>query len=163
MQKITPCLWFEKNNAEEAMQFYTSVFPDSKIVSIERYPEGYTEGPLAGMSGKVITGIFELFGQQFMCLDGGPLWSFTGAISFQVECDSQEELEKYWAAISADPASEQCGWCKDKFGLSWQIVPKRLGELLQDPDKAKAKRVMDAMMEMKKIDLPTLEKAAAGE
>jgi predicted 3-demethylubiquinone-9 3-methyltransferase (glyoxalase superfamily) len=160
MQKITPCLWFEKNNAEEAMNFYTSVFKNSRIVSLKRYPEGVTEGPMAGMGGKVLTGIFELEGQSFMALDGGPVFSFTGAISFQVECADQEEVDRYWNSLSADPASEQCGWLKDKFGISWQITPKRLGELLSDPDAAKADRVLQAMLKMKKIDIAALEAAA---
>lgn len=161
MQPITPCLWFEHNNAEEAMQFYTSIFKNSRIVSIMRYPAG-GEGPMAGMDGKVLTGIFEIEGQRFMCLDGGPLWSFTGAISFQVECDSQEELDRYWSSLSAVPEAEQCGWLKDKYGLSWQIVPRRLGELLMDPDAAKSGRVLKAMLNMKKIDLAAIEKAAQG-
>lgn len=162
MQKITPCLWFEKNNAEEAMQFYTSIGKNSKIVSITRYPEGATEGPMAGMGGKVLTGIFELEGQRFMCLDGGPLWSFTGAISFQLECETQEEVDHYWSNLSATPEAEQCGWLKDKFGLSWQIIPKRLGELLTDPDKEKAGGVLQAMLKMKKIVIADLEAAAQG-
>ncbi len=141
------------------MNFYVSIFKNSKIVLIKRYPDGFTEGPLAGMSGKVLTGIFEIEGQQFMCLDGGPLWSFTGAISFQVECDSQEELDHYWKSLSADPASEQCGWLKDTYGISWQIVPRVLGEMLNDPDAAKAGRVMQAMLGMKKIDIAGLKTA----
>jgi predicted 3-demethylubiquinone-9 3-methyltransferase (glyoxalase superfamily) len=162
MQKITPCLWFEKNNAEEAMNFYTSIFKNSKIVLIQRYPEGVTEGPMAGMGGKVLTSIFEIEGQRFMCLDGGPLWTFNGSISFQVECEDQAEVDHYWGALSADPASEQCGWLKDKFGLSWQIIPKRLPELLADPDKEKSGRVLQAMLKMKKIDVGALEGAFNG-
>jgi predicted 3-demethylubiquinone-9 3-methyltransferase (glyoxalase superfamily) len=158
-QKIIPCLWFDKN-AEEAMNFYTSIFNDSKIVSITRYPEGYDEGPMKGMEGKVLTGIFELNGQQFMCLDGGPIFKFNEAISFQVSCENQEEVDELWEKLSAIPESEQCGWLKDKFGLSWQIIPKVLGELMSDPDKAKAKRVTDAMLKMKKIDVAGLEAAA---
>jgi predicted 3-demethylubiquinone-9 3-methyltransferase (glyoxalase superfamily) len=123
MQKITPFLWFEKNNAEEAMEFYTSVFKNSKIVSIKRYPEG-GKGPMEGFDGKVVTGVFELEGQQFMCLDGGPnVWSFSGATSFLVECKDQAEIDYYWEKLSSDPAAEQCGWLKDKFGVTWQIVP----------------------------------------
>ncbi len=159
-QKIIPCLWFDKN-AEEAMNFYTSIFKDSKIVSITKYPEGYAEGPMAGMEGKVLTGIFELNGQQFMCLDGGPIFKFSEAISLQITCEDQAEVDELWEKLSAVPESEQCGWVKDKFGLSWQIIPKRLGELMSDPDNAKAKRVTDAMLKMKKIDVATLEKAAA--
>ncbi len=161
MQKITPCLWFEHNNAEEAMEFYTSVFKKARIVSIERYPSGVTEGPLAGMDGKVLTGIFELEGQRFICLDGGPVFTFDKAgISFQVDCETQEEVDHYWNKLSAVPEAEQCGWLKDKFGIAWQIIPTALGRLLQDPDKAKAGRVMKAMLQMKKIDIAELERAA---
>lgn len=159
MQKIIPCLWFDKN-AEEAMNFYASIFKDSRIVSITRYPEGYNEGPMAGMAGKVLTGIFELQGQQFMCLDGGPIFKFNEAISFQVGCENQEEVDELWEKLSAVPEAEQCGWLKDKFGVSWQIIPKRLGELMSDPDQAKAQRVTDAMLKMKKIDVAELERAA---
>ncbi len=158
MQKIVPCLWFD-NNCEEAINFYMSVFKNSKIISIDRYPEGYTEGPLAGMDGKILTAIFELDGVRFMALDGGPLFKFTEATSFYFECQTQEEVDYYFEKLSAVPESAQCGWLKDKFGVSWQIIPKQLGELLNDPDKAKSKRVMDAMMEMKKIDIAELQKA----
>lgn len=159
MQKITPSLWFDKD-AEEAMNFYVSIFPNSVIVEIHRYPEGIQEGPMKGFDGKVLTGIFELDGQRFMALDGGPLFTFTEAISFQVECATQEEIDHYWSHLSAVPASEQCGWLKDKYGVSWQIVPKILGELLADPDKAKAGRVMQAMLKMKKLDIQILKEAA---
>lgn len=158
-QKIVPCLWFDKN-AEEAMNFYTSLFDDSRIVSITRYPEGYDEGPMAGMAGKVLTGIFELNGQRFMCLDGGPIFKFNEAVSFQVECEDQAELDGLWEKMSAVPEAEQCGWLKDRFGVSWQIIPKRMGELMSDPDPAKAKRATDAMLKMKKIDIAELERAA---
>jgi predicted 3-demethylubiquinone-9 3-methyltransferase (glyoxalase superfamily) len=158
IQKITPYLWFDKN-AEEAINFYTSIFKDSKIVSIQRYPEGYSEGPLAGMEGKVINAIFELEGQQFMALDGGPIFEFNGSISFLVDCDTQEEVDYYWDKLSAVPEAEQCGWLKDKFGVSWQIIPKLLGELLSDPDPQKSKRVLDAMLVMKKIDCAGLQQA----
>src|SRR3989344_4669664 len=163
-QKITPCLWFDKN-AEEAMNFYVEVFngspnkkAESKIIMIQRYPAG-GEGPIAGMDGKVLTGIFELEGQRFMCLDGGPIFSFTEATSFQVECQTQEEVDHFWSKLSAVPASEQCGWLKDKYGLSWQIIPKILGELLTDQDKEKAGRALQAMLQMKKIVIADLEKA----
>jgi predicted 3-demethylubiquinone-9 3-methyltransferase (glyoxalase superfamily) len=160
IQKITPFLWFENNNAEEAMNFYVSVFKNSKIVEISRYPEGMDVEHIKGMGGKVLTGVFELDGQRFMCLDGGPnVWSFSGAISFLVECENQEELDGYWSKLSAVPEAEQCGWCKDKYGLSWQIVPKGMGEMINNPDKEKAKRAMMAMMQMKKIDIATLENA----
>lgn len=161
MQKITPCLWFDKN-AEEAMNFYTSIFDDGKITLLKRYPDGPLEGPMKGMEGKVLTGIFELNGQQFMCLDGGPIFKFTEAISFQVECKDQKELDHYWEKLSAVPEAEQCGWLKDKFGLSWQIVPKEMGELLNDPDTAKAGRALQAMLQMKKIDLQALKDAFNG-
>lgn len=161
MQKITPCLWFDKN-AEEAMNYYVSVFKNSKIISIDRYPEGYTEGPLANMSGKVINGQFELDGQQFICLDGGPVFKLNESVSFSIDCADQEEVDYYWEKLSAVPESEQCGWCKDKFGLSWQVIPKRLGELLNDPDKEKARRVMDVMLEQHKIVVAELEAAANG-
>jgi len=161
MQKISPCLWFD-NNAEEAMNFYISVFKNAKIVSIDRYPEGYTEGPLAGMGGKVINGVFELEGQRFICLDGGPLFKFNESISFEVDVETQEELDRYWNQLSAVPESEQCGWLKDKFGISWQIIPRRLGELITDPDPEKAKRVMDKMLSQKKIVIAELEAAYNG-
>jgi len=168
MQKITPCLWFDKN-AEEAMEFYVSVYTGSpskkagsKIVSIKRYPDGPLEPPMQGMEGKVLTGIFELEGQSFMCLDGGPIFKFSEAISFQVECKDQEEVDYFWAKLSASPANEQCGWCKDKFGLSWQIIPKALGEMLQDKDPKKANAVLQAMLKMKKIEVAELQKAYNG-
>ncbi|MBX4195672.1 VOC family protein [Candidatus Parcubacteria bacterium] len=162
-QKITPFLWFDRN-AEEAMNFYVSVFPDSKIVSIKRYPEGIKEGPMAGFDGKVLTAVFELLGQEFMCLDGGPVFKPTAATSFYVECDTQDEVDKYWNALGedGDPNMQQCGWVMDKYGYSWQIIPKRLPELLNDPDKAKADRALQAMLKMKKIDVAELEKAARG-
>ena len=117
---------------------------------------------MKGMEGKVITGIFELGGQRFMALDGGPMFKFTEAVSFYVECQDQEEVDYYWEKLSADPESEQCGWLKDKFGLSWQIIPKQLGELMGDPDPEKAGRVAQAMFQMKKLDIAKLEKAHQG-
>jgi predicted 3-demethylubiquinone-9 3-methyltransferase (glyoxalase superfamily) len=162
MQKITPFLWFEKNNAEEAMNFYVSVFKNSRIVEIMRYPTDMQVGPMKDMGGKVLTGVFELDGQQFMCLDGGPLWSFTGAISFLVECETQEEIDTYWEKLSAVPEAEQCGWLKDKYGVSWQIVPKGMSEMINNPDKEKAARAMRAMLQMKKIDIEALKRAAEG-
>lgn len=131
--------------------------------SIDRYPEGYTEGPLAGMGGKVINGVFEIEGQRFICLDGGPLFKFSESISFEVDVDSQEELDSYWNQLSAVPESEQCGWLKDKFGISWQIIPKRLGELLNDSDKEKAGRVMNKMLQQHKIVIAELEAAYNGQ
>jgi predicted 3-demethylubiquinone-9 3-methyltransferase (glyoxalase superfamily) len=151
MQKITPFLWFN-DNAEEAINFYVSIFDNSKVVSIARYADG-------PMKGKVLTGVFELAGEQFMAIDGGPAFKFTEAISLQVSCDSQEEVDRYWGKLSAVPEAEQCGWLKDKYGLSWQITPKGLSEVLMNPDPAKAKRAMDAMMKMKKIDIEALKAA----
>ncbi len=162
MQKITPFLWFDKN-AEEAMNFYVDVFKaspskeatDSKIVDIRRYPKGYSEGPMANMEGKVLTGVFKLAGQKFMCLDGGPVFKFTAAISLYVECEDQAEIDYFWGKMSADPKSEQCGWLTDKFGVGWQIIPKNMGDLM------KTKPAIDAMLKMKKIVIADLEKAVA--
>ncbi len=161
MQKITPFLWFDKE-AEEAMNFYVSVFKespakdgeDSEIVDIRRYPEGYSEGPMANMQGKVLTAVFKLAGQKLMCLDGGPIFKFNEAVSLYVECADQEEIDYFWGKLSAVPKSEQCGWLKDKYGLSWQIIPKNMGELL------KSKAAVDAMLKMKKIDIQGLNNAA---
>ncbi len=165
MQKITPFLWFDKN-AEEAMQYYVDVFSgwaeaksgDNEIITIKRYPEGVTEGPMAGMEGKVLTGVFKLAGQIFMALDGGPIFKFTEAISMLVECKTQEEIDYYWSKLSAVPESEQCGWCKDKFGLSWQVVPD-MQQFFSETDPEKVNRAMQAMLQMKKIDIATLENA----
>jgi predicted 3-demethylubiquinone-9 3-methyltransferase (glyoxalase superfamily) len=166
-QKITPFLWFN-TQTEEAMNFYVEVFngspnkqAESKIVSIQRYPEGGT-GPMEGMGGKVLTGVFELAGQRCMALDGGPIFKFTEATSFYVECADQAEVDYFWEKLSASPENEQCGWLRDKYGLSWQIIPTALGELMSDPDKAKAGRVMEAMLKMKKIVIKDLEDAAQG-
>ena len=127
--KIVPFLWFDKD-AEAAMQFYTSVFNNAKIIQIQRHPEGVTEGPTQGMGGKVLCGVFEIEGQRFMALDGGPMFQFSSAISIYVECDDQAEVDYLWDKLSADPQAESCGWLKDQFGLTWQIVPKQLGDLL---------------------------------
>jgi len=164
MQKITPFLWFDKN-AEEAMNFYVSIFKNAKIVSIKRYPDGPLEEPMKGMEGKVLTAVFELEGQKFMCLDGGPFFKATGAVSFYVECETQEEVDYYWDKLTegGDEKAQQCGWLQDKFGFSWQIIPNALPELLNDPNKEKADRVLQAMLKMKKIDVAGLEKAAEGE
>lgn len=158
MQKITPFLWFDKN-CEEALNFYTSVFKKSKIVSLKRYPEGPLEEPMKGMEGKVLTAVFELEGQKFMALDGGPIFKPNEAVSFYVECETQEEVDYYWEKLSAVPASEVCGWLKDKYGFSWQIIPNALPKLLNDPDKEKSGRVLQAMLKMKKIDVKALEQA----
>jgi predicted 3-demethylubiquinone-9 3-methyltransferase (glyoxalase superfamily) len=153
MQKITPFLWFN-DQAEEAANFYTSIFKNSKISAISRYGEG-SPGPV----GQVMTLTLELNGQEFMALNGGPVFAFTPAISFFVTCETQAEVDHYWEKLSAGGEQEQCGWLKDKFGVSWQIVPKVLGELLGDPDPEKAKRVMEAMLKMKKLDIDGLKKA----
>ncbi|MBI1833516.1 MAG: VOC family protein [Candidatus Andersenbacteria bacterium] len=160
MQKITPHLWFD-NQAEEAATFYTSIFKNSKIGETSRYGEEGKE--VHGQKpGTVMTISFEIEGQKFLALNGGPVFKFTEAISFMVSCDTQEEIDYYWGKLSAVPESEQCGWLKDKFGLSWQITPKVLGDLLSDKDKAKAGRVMNAMLKMKKIDIEGLKKAYDG-
>ena len=159
MQKITPCLWFD-SNAEEAAKFYTSIFKNSKIGKISRYgKEGYEiHGKPAGT---VLTIEFELNGQTFTALNGGPMFKFNEAISFQVSCESQEELDYYWEKLSegGDEKAQQCGWLKDKYGVSWQIVPVILGEMLQDKDPAKSERVMKALLQMKKLDIKTLKQA----
>jgi predicted 3-demethylubiquinone-9 3-methyltransferase (glyoxalase superfamily) len=157
MQKITPFLWFD-NQAEEAVNLYTSTFKNSKIVSITRYGD-----EVPGMKGKVLTAVFQLEGQEFMALDGGPQFKFTEAISLYVHCQTQEEVDELWEKLSAHPESEQCGWLKDKFGLSWQIIPDALGEMLSDKDSEKAGRVMQAMLQMQKIDIAKLKQAYEGE
>ena len=155
MQKLTPCLWFD-TDGEEAATFYTSVFPNSKILEITRYGSA---GPRA--EGMVMTVSFELDGQGFIALNGGPDFTFTEAISFEVNCESQEEVDSYWSTLSEGGEEGPCGWLTDKFGVSWQIVPKRLVELLTDPDQEKAQRVMAAMLKMRKIEIDELERAAA--
>lgn len=156
MKTIMPCLWFN-NQGEEAMEFYVSVFKDGKILSVERMPPG---GPAP--EGSVITGIFEIRGQRIMVLNGGPEFQFNEAISMYVEVKDQAEVDYYWAKLTADGGEESfCGWLKDKFGMSWQIVPEALPRLMGDADKTKATAVMQAMLQMRKIDVPTLEKAYA--
>lgn len=157
MQKITPFLWFD-NQAEEAMNFYVSIFKDSKVVSVARYPEG-SPAP----AGTVMTAKFELEGQEFVALNGGPQFKFTEAISMVVNCTTQEEVDYYWEKLSAGGKEVECGWLKDKYGLFWQITPTILIELLQDKDPEKASRVMQAMMKMVKIDIEAITRAAAGE
>jgi len=157
MQKITTFLWFD-DDAEEAMKFYTSLFKNSKILSTSRYPEGSP-----GKVGTLMTGTFQLEGQEFMALNAGPEFKFTEAISLFVNCETQQEVDDLWAKLTADGGEEsQCGWLKDKFGLSWQIIPKQLGEMLGDKDPAKAKRAMDAMLQMHKIDIKAIERARDG-
>jgi predicted 3-demethylubiquinone-9 3-methyltransferase (glyoxalase superfamily) len=156
MQKITPFLWFD-NQAEEALNFYTSVFKNAKIGKIARYGES---GP--GPAGSVMTASFELEGLEFTALNAGPHFKFNEAISFVVDCKSQEEVDYFWDKLSEGGQAQQCGWLKDKFGLSWQIVPTVLIELMSDPDREKANRVMQAMLRMTKIDIPKLKEAYAG-
>jgi predicted 3-demethylubiquinone-9 3-methyltransferase (glyoxalase superfamily) len=160
MQKITPFLWFD-NNAEEAMNFYTSIFPDSEIGYVSRYSD--ESAAASGMpAGSVMTASFKLNGQEFMVLNGGPIYKFTEAVSFFVSCKDQKEVDYYWEKLISDSGSEgQCGWLKDKFGLSWQIVPQQLGEFLGNPDPQKAQKAMNAMLQMQKLDIPTFEKAIA--
>src|SRR5438128_1425493 len=147
MQKITPFLWFD-GEAEDAMNFYTSIFKNSKVGRVTRYGEA---GP--GPKGNVMSATFQLEGQQFMALNGGPHFKFSPAISFFVNCETQEEVDDLWEKLSEGGQKERCGWLKDKFGVSWQIIPKALGEMLGDKDAAKAQRVMNAMLQMDKIDV----------
>ena len=153
MQKITPFLWFD-NNAEEAINFYTSIFKHTKIGTIQRYGEA---GP--GQKGTFMTGTFELEGQEFMALNGGPEFAFTEAISFFVNCETQAEVDELWQKLAEGGETSQCGWLKDKFGVSWQIVPTVLGKLLSDPDARKANNVMKAMLKMTKLDIKGLQQA----
>ena len=153
MQKITPFLWFD-GKAEEAMNFYTSIFKNSKVGKVSRYGEG-----APAPSGTVMSATFQLNGQDFIALNGGPMFTFTPAISFFVNCETQEEIDELWEKLSAGGEKQRCGWLKDKYGLSWQIVPPVLGELLQDKDSQKSKRVMQAMLQMDKIDINKLRKA----
>jgi predicted 3-demethylubiquinone-9 3-methyltransferase (glyoxalase superfamily) len=153
MQKITPFLWFD-DKAEEAVRFYTSVFKNSKISGMTRYGDA---GP--GPKGTVLTAAFQLDGQEFVALNGGPMYKFSPAISFVVNCETQEEVDHYWDKLSAGGEKVQCGWLKDKYGVSWQIVPTILTKLLQDKDAEKTKRVMQAMMQMVKLDINGLKRA----
>lgn len=155
MQKITPFLWFN-GKAEEATRFYVSVFKDAKAGTIARYGEA---GP--GPKGTVMTATFQLFGQDFIALNGGPEFSFTPAISFVVNCETQAEVDEYWDKLAAGGQIQQCGWLTDRYGLSWQIVPTVLSRLLQDPEPAKANRVMKAMLQMVKLDIARLQQAYA--
>jgi predicted 3-demethylubiquinone-9 3-methyltransferase (glyoxalase superfamily) len=154
MNEITPCLWFD-TEGEEAANFYTSVFPNSRIVDVARYGSA---GPRP--EGTVMTVSFELDGHKFVALNGGPDFTFSEAISFQVMCETQEEVDSFWSKLSEGGEEGPCGWLKDKFGLSWQIVPTALPELLGDPDQEKAQRVMQAMLNMNKIEIDALERAA---
>ncbi|MEC5160566.1 putative 3-demethylubiquinone-9 3-methyltransferase (glyoxalase superfamily) [Janthinobacterium sp. CG_23.3] len=161
-QKITPCLWFD-DQAEEAANFYTGIFPHSKITAISRYGEAGRE--VHGKApGSVMVAAFELDGQAFTALNGGPVFKFNEAVSFQISCETQMETDHYWRRLSegGDEAAQQCGWLKDKYGVSWQVVPRVLIEMLGDADQAKARRAMAAMMQMKKIDIEQLRRAFAG-
>jgi len=153
MQKITPFLWFD-DKAEEAMNFYVSIFKNSKRGRISRYGEA---GP--GPKGTVMVATFQLEGQEFIALNGGPHFKFTEAISLVVSCETQDEVDAFWEKLSEGGSKGQCGWLKDKYGLSWQIVPTVLGELMSDPDPEKTKRVMTAMLQMKKLDINALKRA----
>jgi predicted 3-demethylubiquinone-9 3-methyltransferase (glyoxalase superfamily) len=155
MQKITPCLWFD-TQAEDAARFYTSVFPNSRIVETTYYGPA---GPRP--EGMVLTVEFELDGQRFTALNGGPEFQFSEAVSFQVDCGDQDEVDRYWETLSESGEQGPCGWLKDKYGVSWQIVPRALNRLLSDPDREKSRRVMEAMLKMGKIEIDELERAAA--
>lgn len=156
MQKITPFLWFD-GKAEEAMNFYVSIFKNSKVGNITRYGEA---GP--GPKGAVMSATFQLDGQEFFALNGGPHFTFTPAISFFVNCETQQEVDELWEKLSAGGEKNRCGWLKDKYGLSWQIIPSALGKMLHDKDAEKSKRVMNAMLQMEKIDIAGLKQAYDG-
>ena len=156
MNKITPFLWFE-NQAEEAMNFYMSLFKNSKAVNVSRYGEG---APVP--AGTVMSATFELDGQTIMALNGGPQFKFTEAISFYVDCENQAEVDQLWNKLCEGGEPGPCGWLKDKFGLSWQIIPKQLGQMLGDPNPDRSRRAMEAMLKMSKIDVAALEKAVNG-
>jgi predicted 3-demethylubiquinone-9 3-methyltransferase (glyoxalase superfamily) len=153
MQTITPMLWFD-NNAEQAVDFYASIFPQTKIGTIVRYSEA---GP--GPTGSVMTIAFELNGQEFVALNGGPIYKFTPAVSFVVHCETQDEIDMYWDKLSAGGTPNVCGWLQDKFGLSWQIVPNALLRMIEDSDKERANRVIQAMLKMTKLDIGALQAA----
>ena len=159
MQKITPCLWFD-DNAEQAVKFYTSLFRNSKILQMTHYGEAGSNA--AGRpKGSVMTITFRLDGQEFMALNGGPHFKFTPAISLMVNCETQAEIDEYWDKLSAGGAAQPCGWLTDKFGVSWQIVPAALAEMMGDDQAEKSERVMKAILDMQKLDLPTLQKVYA--
>jgi predicted 3-demethylubiquinone-9 3-methyltransferase (glyoxalase superfamily) len=156
MQKITPFLWFD-GKAEEAMSFYISIFKNSKVGRVTRYGEA---GP--GPKGAVMSATFQLEGQEFMALNGGPQFTFTPAISFVVNCETQQEVDELWEKLSEGGKKDRCGWLKDKYGLSWQIIPSALGKMLGDKDPEKSKKVMEAMLQMDKIDIKRLQEAYEG-
>lgn len=164
-QKIVPSLWFDQET-EEAVNFYVSVFNgsphkgrESRVISLTRYEKGMEVPGADQMEGKILTAIFELNGQRFMALDGGPVFKFNEAVSFYVECADQEEVDHFWSKLSAVAEAEQCGWLKDRFGLSWQIIPKQMGDLLGSPNKKKALAATNAMLKMKKIVIADLQRA----
>ena len=160
--RITPFLWFD-GQAEEAAELYTSIFPNSRIVSVSRYGDA-GQDVTGGRPGSVMTVAFELDGQPFTALNGGPLFRFTEAVSFEISCETQADVDHFWDRLSkgGDPAAQQCGWLKDRFGLSWQVVPTALGRLLGDPDAERVRRVTEAFLAMKKLDIAALERAHAG-
>jgi predicted 3-demethylubiquinone-9 3-methyltransferase (glyoxalase superfamily) len=155
-QKIVTNLWFD-GDAEDAARFYTSLFDDSRVVTVTHYPEGSP-----GEAGKVMTVVFELAGQRFIGINGGPQFHFTEAISLQIECETQAEVDELWERLTDGGEEGPCGWLKDRYGLSWQVTPRGLGELFSDPDPERSKRAMDAMLQMKKLDLAALQAAAGG-
>lgn len=157
MQKITPCLWFD-TRAEEAVNYYTSIFRNSKIVDIARFSEAGA-GASGQKAGTVMTVLFQIEGQEYLALNGGPEFKFTEAVSFIVNCKTQEEIDHYWEKLSEGGEEGPCGWLKDRYGLSWQIVPVQLGEMMRDKDPEKSNRVMRAMLAMKKIDISMLQQA----
>jgi predicted 3-demethylubiquinone-9 3-methyltransferase (glyoxalase superfamily) len=158
---LTPCLWFD-DQAEQAANLYCSIFPDSKITAISRYPEAGQEIHKKP-AGSVMVVAFEIGDQPFTALNGGPIFKFDEAVSFQIMCETQDEVDYYWNALTKDGGKEgPCGWLKDKFGLSWQVVPSAIPKMMADPDTRKSARVMDAFMQMKKLDVATLERAYAG-
>lgn len=161
-QRITPCLWFA-DQGEQAAEYYIGIFPNSRIVKISRYSEAGHEVHRMP-AGSVLTVDFELDGQRFTALNGGPVFTFNEAISFQIDCEDQAEMDYYWDRLTAggDPNAQQCGWLKDRFGVSWQIAPTRLADMMSDPDQEKSDRVMNALLKMKKLDLAELERAYRG-
>ena len=156
MQKITPCLWFD-GKAEEAMNFYASIIPNSKVLSVLRVGDA---GP--GPKGSVLTANFQLQGVEFLALNGGPQFKFTEAVSFIINCETQEEVDRYWEKLSEGGRKDQCGWLKDKYGLSWQVVPIQMLQMLKDKDPKKVDRAMSAMMKMQKLDIKALQQAYDG-
>ncbi|HEY9676426.1 MAG TPA: VOC family protein [Drouetiella sp.] len=160
MQKVTPFLWFDEQ-AEEAVNFYTSIFKNSKIKQVSRYDRDSAKAS-GRAEGSVMVITFELDGQDYMALNGGPVFKFNPAISFMINCDTQEEIDRMWDELSDGGSIQGCGWVTDKFGISWQVVPKVFGTMMKDPDAAKTRRVMASLLQMQKLDIEALEKAFAG-